>query len=76
MNVVLSKIVIGNEIGHKAVISRSHSQPASEVDWFFKKIKELLHQIKQPKSSFLVILGDFDVRYRSWFNNTTLNEGL
>ena len=65
-----------NKIGYIAVTYRSPSQTASEFDSFLETFEEFLYQIQQFRSSFVVILGDFNARSKSWWNeDITSNEG-
>ena len=59
---VLCEINIQNTIGYVAVICRSPSESSNEFD-------KLLKQVNMLKSSFTVILGDFDERSRSWWSD-------
>ena len=67
---------MGNKIGYIAVTYRSYSQTASEFDSFLETFEERLYQIQQFRSSFVVILGDFNARSKSWWNeDITSNKG-
>ena len=67
---------MGNKIGYIAVTHCSPSQTASEFDNFLENFETLLYQIQQFRSSFVVILGDFNTRSKSWYNeDITSNEG-
>ena len=64
---ILCKLTIQNKVGYVAVIYCSPSQSVNEFDYFHLNFEKLLNQISQLKSSFLVILGDFNARSRSWW---------
>ena len=65
-----------NKIGYIAVTYRSPSQTASEFDSFLETFEEFLYQIQQFRSSFVVILRDFNARSKSWWNeDITSNKG-
>ena len=65
-----------NKTGYIAVTYRSPSQTASEFANFLENFEKLLYQIQQFRSSFVVILGDFNAKSKSWWNkDITSNEG-
>ena len=65
-----------NKIGYIAVTYRSPSQTASEFANFLENFEKLLYQIQQFRSSFVVTLGDFNAKSKSWWNeDITSNEG-
>ena len=67
---------MGNKIGYIAVTYRSPSQTASESANCLENFKKLMYQIQQFRSSFVVILGDFNAKSKSWWNkDITSNEG-
>ena len=67
---------MGNKICYIAVTYHSPSQTASEFDNFLENFEKLLYQIRQFRSSFVVTLGDFNARSKSWWNeDITSNEG-
>ena len=69
-------MLMGNKIGYIAVTYRSPSQIASESDNFLENFEKCLYQIQQFRPSFVVILGNFNVRSKSWGNeDITSNEG-
>ena len=73
---ILCEISVGNNIGYIAVTYCSPSQTASEFANFMENFEKLLYQIKQFRSSFVVILGDFNAKSKSWWNkDITSNEG-
>ena len=72
---ILCELTIQNKVGYIAVIYRSPNQPVNEFDDFLLNFEKLLIQISQLKSSFLVILGDFNARSRSlWCEDITSHE--
>ena len=64
---ILCQLTIQNKVGYVTVIYHSPSQSVNEFDDFLLNLEKLLNQISQLKSSFLVILGDFNARSRSWW---------
>ena len=67
---------MGNKIGYMAVTYRSPSQTASEFANFLENFEKLLYQIQQFRSPFVVILGDFNAKSKSlWNEDITSNEG-
>ena len=73
---ILCELTIQNKKGYIAVIYRSPGQSVNEFDDFFLNFEKLLNQISQLKSSFLVILGYFSGKSRSWrCENITSHEG-
>ena len=74
---ILCELTIQNKVGYIAVIHRSPSESVNEFDDFLVNFEKLLNQISQLKSSFLVILGDFNARSRSWWcEDITYHEGI
>ena len=73
---ILCEISMRNKTGYIAVTYRSPSQTASEFANFLENFEKLLYQIQQFRSSFVVILGDFNAKSKSWWNkDITSNEG-
>ena len=73
---ILCELSIQNKVGYIAVIYLSPNQSVNEFDEFLLNFEKLLNQIIVLKSSFLVILGDFNARSRSWWcEDITSNEG-
>ena len=70
-------LTIQNKVGHIIVIYRSPSQSATEFDGFLVNFEKLLNHVRQLKSTFLLILGDFNARSKSWwYEDITSHEGL
>ena len=63
---ILCEINIQNKTGYVAVIYRSPSQSSNEFEEFLVNFDKLLNQVNMLKSSFTVILGDFNARSQSW----------
>ena len=73
---MLCKLTSQNKVGYVSVIYHSPSQSVNEFDDFLPNFENFLNQISQLKSSFLVILGDFNTRSRSWWcEDITFCEG-
>ena len=66
---VLCEINIQNTTGYVALIFRSPSQSSNEFEEFLVNFDKLLNQVNMLKSSFTVILGDFNARSRSWWSD-------
>ena len=72
---ILCEISVRNKTGY-IVTYCSPSQTASEFANFLENFEKLLYQIQQFRSSFVVILGDFNAKSKSWWNkDITSNEG-
>ena len=61
------ELTIQNKIGCIVVMYRSPSQSVNEFDDFLVNFEKLLNHVSQLKSSFLVILGDFNAQSKSWW---------
>ena len=73
---ILREIKIQNTTGYIAVIYRSTSQSSNKFKEFLVNFDKLLKQVNMLKSSFTIIIGDFDGRSRSWWSdNITSYEG-
>ena len=73
---VLCEVLMRNKIGYIAVTYLPPSQTASEFAIFLENFEKLLYQIQQFRSSFVVILGDFNSRSKSWWNEDIIsNDG-
>ena len=64
---IFCELTFQNKVGYIVVIYFSSSQLVNKFDDFLLNFQELLNQISQLKSSFLVILGDFNAFSRSWW---------
>ena len=56
-----------NYPGYNVVIYCSPSQSVNKFDDFLLNFEELLNQMSQLKSSFLLILGDFNAGSKPWW---------
>ena len=73
---MLCRISIQNQTGYLLVTYRSPNQNNDEFNEFLTNFERLLNHVKQLKSSFLVILGDFNARSKSWYSDdVTTYEG-
>ena len=59
---ILCELTIQDQVGYIVVIYRSPSQSATEFDDFLVNFEKLLNHVRQLKSTFLLILGDFKAR--------------
>ena len=66
---ILCEINIQNKTGYVAVIYISPSQSSNEFVEFLVNFEKLLNQVNMLKSSFTVILGDFNARSQSWWSD-------
>ena len=66
---ILCEIKIQNTTGYIAVIYRSTSQSTNKFKEFLVNFDESLKQVNMLKSSFTIIIGDFDGRSRSWWSD-------
>ena len=66
---ILCEIKIQNTTGYIAVIYRSTSQSTNKFKEFLVNSDESLKQVNMLKSSFTIIIGDFDGRSRSWWSD-------
>ena len=66
---LLCRISIQNQTGYLVVTYRSPNQNNNEFNEFLTNFERLLNHVKQLKSSFLVILGDFNARSKSWYSD-------
>ena len=73
---IIYELTIQNKVGYIAVLYHSTSQSVNESEYFPLHFETLLNQISHSKSSFLVIMGDFNARLRSWWcKDITSHEG-
>ena len=73
---ILCETLMGNKIGYIVVTYRSSSHTGSEFANLLENFEKHLYQIQQFRSSFVVILGGFNVRSKSWWNgDITSNKG-
>ena len=74
---LLCRISIQNQTGYTVVAYRSPNQNNNEFNEFLTNFERLLNHVKQLKSSFLVILGDFNARSKYLrLNDITTYEGF
>ena len=72
---MLCRISIQNQTGYLVVTYRSHNQNNNEFNKL-TNFERLLNHVKKLKSSFLLILGDFNARSKSWcLDDVTTYEG-
>ena len=62
---ILCEINVQNTTSYVAVIYRSPSQSSNEFEEFLVNFDKLLNQFNMLKSSFTVILGDFNPKSQS-----------
>ena len=58
---------IQNQTGYLVVTYRPPNQNNNEFNKFLTNFERLLNHVKQLRSSFLVPLGDFNARSKSWY---------
>ena len=66
---ILCETHIQNTTGYVAAICRSPSQSSNEFEEFLVNFNKLLNQVNMLKSSFTVILGDFNARSQLWWSD-------
>ena len=64
---IIYELTIQNKVGYIAVIYHSTSQSINGSEYFPLYFETLLNQISHAKLSFLVVMGDFNARSRSWW---------
>ena len=74
---LLCRISIQNQTGYIVVTYRSRNQNNNDFNEFLTNFERVLNYVKQLKSSFLVILGDFNARSKSCcVDHKVIYEGL
>ena len=74
---MLCEVTIQRQKGYVIVIYRSPSQATVEIDEFLSNFEKLLNFVKQLQPSFTIILGDFNVRSKSWWpDDITSRQGI
>ena len=73
---VLCEVTLQSQKGYVIVIYPSLSQSTVEFDEFLPNFENLLNFVKGFKPSFTIIMGDFNVRSKSWWpDDITSPEG-
>ena len=73
---LLCRISVQNQTGYLVVTYSSPNQNNNEFNEFLTNFERLLNHVKQLKSSFLVVLGDFNAQSKSWcLDDITTCEG-
>ena len=73
---ILCELTIQNKVGYIVATYRSPSQSVTEFDHFLVNFEKLLNHVRQLKSAFLLILGDFNAQSKLWWHeNITSHEG-
>ena len=73
---ILCEVTFDKIKGYITVLYRSPSQNSSEFDNFLSEFENMLNLINSFKPDFTIILGDFNARSKSWWqNDVTSNEG-
>ena len=63
---IICELTIQNKVGN-IVIYHTPNQSVTEFDDFLVNFEKLLNHVRQLKSTFLLILGDFNARSKSWW---------
>ena len=63
---LLSRISIQNQTDYLVVTYRSPNQNSNEFNELLTNFERLLNHVKLLKSPFLVVLGNFNARSKSW----------
>ena len=66
---LLCEVTFDNKKGYITVLYRSPSQSSSEFDNFLSGFENMLNVISSCKPDFSIILGDFNARSKSWWQN-------
>ena len=70
------EVTIGNKKGYVDTLYRSPSQTSDEFDTFISNLEKLLIYITSFDPHFVILLGDFNAKSKSWsVNDTTTEEG-
>ena len=64
---IICELTIQNKVGNIVVIYHTPNQSVTEFDDFLVNFEKLLNHVRQLKSTFLLILGDFNARSKSWW---------
>ena len=73
---LLCRISLQNQTGYLMVTYRLPNQSNNECNEFLPNFERLLNYVKHLKSSFLIILGDFNAQSKSWcLDDITRSEG-
>ena len=74
---LLCQINISNKKGYIIVLYRSPSQTSTEFNNFQHNLEKILSDVKQLGSTFLIVLGDFNAKSKTWWtHDITTNEGV
>ena len=70
------EVTISNKKGYVITLYRSPSQTSNEFDPFISNLEQLLINITSFDSCFVILLGDFNAKSKSWsVNDITTEEG-
>ena len=73
---LLCTISVQKQTSYLVVTYRSLNQYKNEFNEFLSNLERLLNNVKQLEPYFLVILGDFNARSKSWcLNDITTYDG-
>ena len=74
---MLCEVTIQRQKGYVILIYPSPSQATVEIDEFLSNFEKLLNFVKQLQPSFTIILGNFNVRSKSWWpDDVTSPQGI
>ena len=69
------EVTISNKKGYVIILYRSPIQTSDEFDSFISNLEKLLININSFDPHFVILLGDFNTKSKSWsFNDTTTEE--
>ena len=65
-----------SEQGYVSSLCRSPSQTSAEFEAFLANLEKPISDISSDCSDFVLLIGDFNVKFRNWSNHdTTTTEG-
>ena len=68
------EVTISNRRGFIITLYRSPSQTSDEFDYFISNLETLFVNITSFDPHFVILLGDFNVKSKSWSVNDTITE--
>ena len=77
LNVFFVRLISTIKKGYIFVLYRSLSQTSFEFNNFQHNLDKILNNVKQLGSTFLVVLGDFKAKSKTWWtHDITTNDGV
>ena len=70
------EVTISNKKGYVVTLYRCPSQTSDEFDFVIRNVEKLLINITSFNPHFVILLGDFNAKSKSWsVNNAATKEG-